>query len=157
MKQSFLILFCTLISSFCSGQITSYGSVFSSAGLDADRPTVKVNSTFGETFIFSSYSSDGYANQGFQKGDGDLILSVFQPEEKFDISIYPNPTQRYITISSAENIDRILIYNVQGILIKDLSPHIINQIDLLDLKQGIHYIYVQSDNDKYYAGPILKI
>jgi hypothetical protein len=61
-----------------------------------------------------------------------------------DISFYPNPTQRFLTIESSEPIDLIRMYNASGkeVMCTQLKN---NKLSVADLDVGFYLVSVQSN------------
>ena len=66
-------------------------------------------------------------------------------KEVIEISIYPNPTQNQLTLSTAKPLDEIRIYNQLGQLIKQESRISSNQvsIDVSGFSSGIYVVQVR--------------
>ena len=65
-------------------------------------------------------------------------------EYKDRFELYPNPIDDYLYITTEENINKIEIYNIMGVMIleKDSTS---NKIDLSDLNNGIYFIKIKTD------------
>jgi hypothetical protein len=76
-----------------------------------------------------------------------------------NITIYPNPTSNFITISTKENsISSINIYNILGKEILKVNTIISNQLEvnLTDLSSGIYLIKVTDSNGKSTLKKVVK-
>lgn len=63
-----------------------------------------------------------------------------------DISIFPNPTNSFITLNSKSTIRSIKIYNTTGQLVMDHIPNnSINGIDISKLASGVYFVRVDMD------------
>lgn len=63
------------------------------------------------------------------------------------ISIYPNPSKDFITISNLKEERRVIITNITGQIIKELSvDKNNNRIDIQDLSKGFYFVSL--DNKK---------
>jgi len=58
---------------------------------------------------------------------------------QINFTIYPNPTQNILNIESQQPIERVKIYNLQGQLIKEVSP--IN-VDISQFNAGLYFVQV---------------
>jgi len=64
-----------------------------------------------------------------------------------DFAVFPNPAEDNLTIRTKQNIEKILIYNTLGKLIKELIPNNNNQeINVSDLTAGMYLIQIQAHN-----------
>ena len=64
--------------------------------------------------------------------------------EKTKLRLYPNPLSHNLYLSSNERIEKVLIYNMLGILIKSIEGHI-ESIDMGNLSNGSYLVKVFSD------------
>jgi dienelactone hydrolase len=66
---------------------------------------------------------------------------------KDDVLIYPNPTQQTCTISSKENIDNVILYNMLGeIVFTDIVNNTTTQLNLNNLIAGEYIAIIQYKN-----------
>ena len=75
--------------------------------------------------------------------------SIIMDNEDFsekDFTIYPNPAQSLLNISSQESINNISIYNSLGNLIKESLGE--TTLDVSYLKSGLYFIEVTTDSNK---------
>ncbi len=90
----------------------------------------------------------------------DLTYTTFSNiliTESSEIDVFPNPFSNKINIKNSKNSD-ISIYSVTGLIIKELSN--INseqEIDLSDLKSGIYFVKIKTDNSVIVKKIIKKI
>lgn len=63
-------------------------------------------------------------------------------EDRFEF--YPNPIDDYLYITTEENINKIEIYNIMGVMILE-KDSISNKIDLSKLNNGIYFIKIKTD------------
>ena len=58
-----------------------------------------------------------------------------------ELSIYPNPVSNRVSISAAESIDRIRVYDLSGRLVKQASPHkAAFSVDVSGLSKGVYLV-----------------
>lgn len=58
-----------------------------------------------------------------------------------ELSIYPNPVSNRVSISAAESIDRMRIYDLSGRLVKQASPHkAAFSVDVSGLSKGVYLV-----------------
>ena len=66
---------------------------------------------------------------------------------KFDVDIYPNPTNNFLNIRSAENIHTISVYNEVGQLVLTIPQLGIDGIvNLSELNSGFYFVKIESDH-----------
>ncbi len=74
-------------------------------------------------------------------------------------SIYPNPTNDFITVSTTEIIESISIIQLDGKMVKSISPDQMNtfyEINLIGLPKGIYLVRVQSDDGRVSSKKLVK-
>jgi hypothetical protein len=64
--------------------------------------------------------------------------------EKPKLRLYPNPVSHNLHLSSYGRIEKVLIYNMLGILIKSIEGHI-ESIDMGNLSNGSYLVKVFGD------------
>jgi len=73
------------------------------------------------------------------------------------ISIYPNPTNRYLFIESEENIKEVVIHNNLGeIVFTNDDNNNYKTLDLSNLTKGVYYIEININNEIVKRKIILK-
>ncbi len=65
--------------------------------------------------------------------------------DKMNIKLYPNPTSKYLKISSDRIIDNISIYDYTGRLCINTQNHQ-NKIDISSLSSGVYFVKLKSKN-----------
>ena len=84
-----------------------------------------------------------------------LITTVADVTPSF--RVYPNPTSESIIIESKTNKNQISIYNIQGVLLKEMySEKFITSIDITGLSPAVYFIEVLHKEDKQYQKFIIK-
>lgn len=72
-------------------------------------------------------------------------------------AIYPNPSKGIIELKGVDSlVKQIKIYDNLGRLIKLLNGGSISNIDLFELKDGIYYVYVETETGNWKKKLILK-
>ncbi|MDB4088142.1 T9SS type A sorting domain-containing protein [Flavobacteriales bacterium] len=66
-------------------------------------------------------------------------------ENSLEFSIYPNPVNSIISLSGV-NLEKVIIYSINGKLIKSVSLNDINKIDVSELERGSYIMKVTSNN-----------
>jgi len=84
-------------------------------------------------------------------------LSILNYDEERSI-IYPNPTFNSVFIKSNEVFNKILIYDLQGKLIRYNIFDSITELDyeLVDLNKGVYYLFVFNNNKLITKKTIIK-
>lgn len=73
----------------------------------------------------------------------DVSLNL-DKNDLLEISMYPNPTKRYINISTNLQIDKVIIFNLQGKIIKKhINPNL-KKIDLKGISKGHYFLKIVS-------------
>ncbi len=67
---------------------------------------------------------------------------------KADIKVYPNPTINFISISEADQVERLIIYNIVGRPVKLFEANYNNQYDVMDLPTGMYLVRLMDKNDR---------
>ena len=71
--------------------------------------------------------------------------------------VYPNPTSEIIIIESKTDKNHISIYNIQGVLLKEMySEGFITSINITDLSPAVYFIEVLNKEDKQYQKFIIE-
>lgn len=96
-----------------------------------------------------SLDADGCFNDNCRD---DIFISTDLPihNPDIDVSIYPNPVYgAQLHYKTAEQVRRIVIYDQQGRLIRDIVQPDFNQIRIAGLLEGTYYIqFITKDGDK---------
>ena len=82
----------------------------------------------------------GYLQTVFDEG---LLLSIKNFTQKKAI-LFPNPTNGILNIGN-ENLEKILIYDVSGKVVKEFAPE--SQIDVSNLSKGLYIINLLLSNE----------
>lgn len=107
----------------------------------------------GETNAVYNATVDGsyavIATNGNAVDTSDCIViagvGIQESELENSISVYPNPTQNQITISSAVAIEEVKLFDVLGNLITTKN---LNKIDLSTLPNGIYLVQISTEQGK---------
>jgi len=111
-------------------------------GLDRNidhSETIRFSVDGGNTWQSSPYPGSAMIRPVFSTGL-DQTLGIIK-DKKESVSIYPNPTSEYITISSSKNLipSTIELYDTYGQMILKTED---NSIDLSDYQNGLYFIRV---------------
>ncbi|UCE94220.1 MAG: T9SS type A sorting domain-containing protein [Flavobacteriaceae bacterium] len=96
-------------------------------------------------FIFFLFFFSGFGAMYAQEDPADRqsqTIDNFVLNE--EVSMYPNPVERYLTIRSTQPITRVQIFSLLGDLVMDESKNFI-RIDLHRLNSGIYMIKIHSN------------
>src|SRR5699024_11044275 len=63
-----------------------------------------------------------------------------------DVNVYPNPVKNRLYIDCSQEINRIILFTLQGKQIKSIQDFIGKSIDVSDLNPGIYFLEVISNN-----------
>jgi len=109
--------------------------------------------------ILSTIPSNVYDGYIFKKNYTFYPTSIPSiSQNNYAFTLYPNPTNGILTVSSNGNINSIVIYNVLGELIYSVPNNIqlsSNEIDLSNFPKGIYFVKIY-DGEKTYAEKIVK-
>ncbi len=83
------------------------------------------------------------------------INSVSELNE-FKNILYPNPTTGAINLESNKVIKAFKVYDLFGNIAIEQSSNSISRIDLSEIKDGIYFLYLTSDDDKVSKSKIVK-
>ena len=103
-----------------------------------------IPTSFGGISFFSISIFNEYYLDDFNYIEG-VILGTNDVND-LDFSIYPNPAKNNINISTKEAIEKIHIYSIQGILVKEITNN--KTMDVSNLSNGIYFIEVTSGKRK---------
>ena len=78
--------------------------------------------------------------------DGRFTFSDIQvvriEQNEPNLTVYPNPTQDYLTINTSDDFDTAILYNVNGHVIKEAPLSQSVSMDLTDLPRGTYFMKV---------------
>jgi D-alanyl-D-alanine carboxypeptidase len=98
----------------------------------------------------------GIFNSMFDKvEDYFTTLDVIETKDKFDLSIFPNPTQNQFNITSTHIIDEIEIKDVLGKPIYHETPYG-KDVSLMIKKDGVYFVTVKSNEQTLTRKTIVK-
>ena len=85
----------------------------------------------------------------------DATLGLTQFDSKNQLSIHPNPTVDYISVTNGENIEKILVYDLRGKIVANFN----NKADHLylgNLASGTYFVKIQDKNNRTINRKLLK-
>ena len=65
-----------------------------------------------------------------------------------DIKIFPNPTVDFISITEAQYVERLIIYNIVGRPVKMFEANYNNTYNIVDLPTGMYLVRLMGEDDK---------
>ena len=106
------------------------------------------------TGVLSQYQN---TYQLLPRDENDFKLLTDAPAiEQAKISIYPNPVQNTLSISTQKSVQQVMIYNLMGQEVYHANPKS-NQISLSKLYPGFYLVRVVMENGDSFQKKILKI
>lgn len=108
-----------------------------------------VSNCGGIDFLFYGNNEEFYAHVTAVYSPGEVESDYIEEElirgpllgnESFsnqEVMVYPNPSKGIINVEN-KNLDRIIIYDIGGRIIKKMKPQ--SQIDLSDISKGVYII-----------------
>lgn len=131
-----------------SGTINVTDNINSGPSSSSPRDMIAV----GDDLFFTAITeTDG---RQLWKIAGELLST--EENSRVPIAIYPNPTKNNIRFNTNQNIDRVVIYNVNGQVINEYQNITNNTISTAKLNAGFYIIEYELDGQKY-SQKIIKI
>lgn len=95
---------------------------------------------------------NGYATTVRYLANGKTSISLYANNNNESIFTYPNPAQNtlYIYNPTAQKVDQISIYNLQGIRLLQTDKINTNSIDIGQLPAGLYLVAIHTALKKYY-------
>jgi len=107
----------------------------------------KANPEDYEILLFGGIVDGEVSNKTWKSTNNLLSLNEIQVDNNYNLQISPNPASDLITISANRNIERIAIYNVEGMLMLEQNPHDIEvSINTTSFETGIYFVKVKIEN-----------
>ena len=117
---------------------------------DAGPPAVPAN-TSSTNYVFDDYQSRASAT--------DNLLSINETAlEVVGVSLFPNPADDVITLSTTATVKEVSIYNTlgQAVLTKSNNFSASTDIDISTLKTGIYIMNIKSDDNRIQTQRFIK-
>lgn len=149
-KTKIIILFLLITGTISSQEISS--SIIGASGTGFSNSESSISYTIGEPIIASYSQDDIILTQGFQQGT--YTITRIDREEKIEmaISVYPNPTSRFVNIVYNDEPYSCLLFDMSGRIIR--REDAINgslSIDLSSYSDGSYILNVVNENGKQIA------
>ncbi|MFN5983944.1 MAG: PKD domain-containing protein, partial [Fluviicola sp.] len=134
---------CPLDPPFELNMATPPGGVYSGLGVNTGFFTPQ-NAGLGNHIISYTYTSpEGCIGDGIQVFEVESCLGI-DDNDKFNLSVFPNPTNALTSISSSNIIDEVLVYDAKGRLIYRLNPNnFTTDVDLSLYESGMYFLSIQ--------------
>ena len=105
------------------------------------------NDVLGAVDFLPFHEASLYADNlsGFEY-DCDALSSTEGTQSSSSFSVYPNPTNQFLTITSSEQrIDQIVIYNLNGVLVNSYElDHTRYELDVSRLPAGVYFVQINA-------------
>ena len=85
----------------------------------------------------------------------DEIVLDIELRSKQSVSIFPNPVSDYLNIDGFENLSKLQVFDINGILLFE-KQHRLNKIDLSTLTRGVYFIKLFDMNSTPITDIIIK-
>ena len=95
----------------------------------------------------SNLNSDSYEFTQIECNPNNAFLSDYEIESQKEITIYPNPSSDYIFIEFDQEITDLKILNINGKIIKALSP--VKYVNVSFLNKGIYFLKINNNFIKF--------
>lgn len=153
------ILFVLLLSSsLLSAQIFLSGSVLSAGGQSAQLGNISINSTFGETFIFSQSIGTSYWGQGFQTNNAGLFTSTVDlGPEPLQVKLYPNPVSAQLYLKTDAPVTEVQLFSGAGQLMLSQPYDEGTPIRMHSLPSGLYFVHARIEGRVFMLGRIVKV
>jgi hypothetical protein len=131
----------------CIGQtatLTASGASTYSWNPGGNGTIISVTPTLTTTYTVTGTDANGCKNSTTLTQDVSLCTGVVQlVNNSNSVSIFPNPSTSYITITSINDITSILIFNSLGALVQTEET---NSFSVAQLPNGIYFAEIQTKN-----------
>jgi len=152
MKTTFFILFAL----FCFGSAKSQSvspEVYSTSGDYFTGTNATLSWTIGESVIETYSGSNAIITQGFQQSSYSVTSIEEAPDNEYQISVYPNPASRTLTLSvGVDEMPEIIsaeIIDLQGkVLFHQEIKENTTQIDLNHFASSTYFLKITGKDGK---------
>ena len=105
------------------------------------------NEHIGEEHIFNGLLVHKTPLREYKNRDLECIDVGNKEENQSSISVYPNPTSSFITITGLDDIEYFEVWDIQGRMVMAGARY--DRVDLRDIESGHYLIAVQVGNTRY--------
>ena len=140
-----------------SGYEANYICANGSAGCYISSPYLYFRFN-GITWILQTTSPNGNPVTAIQDVCGSLSISEIENSNN-KISIYPNPTNNFITIQNRQNSTENFEYKIvdlTGRIVKNGNSKFNEQINIESLTSGNYFVQIQTDNNQNFIQKLIK-
>lgn len=104
--------------------------------------------------VYFTGFGENFENELYAVGSGRLYKIIGQnlsveDEKILEIQTYPNPTSEFIEIKGLENIQKVIIYDVQGKIVQELGSVQNGKINVKGLAPGMYIAQIHTDKVSY--------
>lgn len=82
-------------------------------------------------------------------------LGVEDFNANFKVTMYPNPTSNVIKFNSNETIDKVQVFGITGVLLKDLRN--VDQVDISSFSAGSYIVKIETVEGNFSTQKIVKL
>ncbi|MCF7561730.1 T9SS type A sorting domain-containing protein [Sabulilitoribacter multivorans] len=126
-----------------------------SGGDNFSNGSIQLLYTIGEVNVQELSTGNTIVSEGFINSSNSGTLGINNLHwSQNKIIVYPNPTSRFINISSEVSITKIEVFNLLGENI--FTTYTTNYIDLTNLNSGIYMINIHTENGHVTKKIVLK-
>jgi hypothetical protein len=125
-----------------SSNVSAQGQyIISGSGTYSELSGGSISWTLGEVVIVTTSHTDHDLTQGFHQPDLYYVSITEVPQASPVISVYPNPADDILNVTSSDEQTRMSIYDMQGKLIDvtDVSS-LTSQVDVSYLSRGTYML-----------------
>ncbi|WP_396179422.1 T9SS type A sorting domain-containing protein [Flavobacterium sp.] len=109
--------------------------------------------------IFFTTMSSGFSQPGLYKLDLSTLSTTEVKSQQYGITVFPNPTNNYITIQSNENTTEKFDYKIvdlTGRIVKNGNSKFNEQINIESLTSGNYIIQIETENGEKFTEKLIK-
>jgi hypothetical protein len=161
MKARVVILAISILAGLTSSSQSVSRQLLGSGGDIFINQEYRLEWSLGELSTETYSNSSLVLNQGFHQGKFLITAVESNKDLNFNIEVYPNPTNDFISLKSefpeTENVQYVLT-NVSGkILLSGIIKNPIEQIDFSKLESGVYFLTLKHRNQLVKTFKIIKI
>ncbi|MGV3459244.1 MAG: CotH kinase family protein [Flavobacterium sp.] len=116
---------------------------FTTVAAATDNPDFKIRMRFDGTDMFGDTGKRVHLNN--VAIEATPVLSAPQFEREVSVKVYPNPAESNITIDASLPMDKVVLYNIFGQMVRQYTPNAARQqVSLEQLPAGVYLVKVIS-------------
>ena len=128
-------------------------NVLSGGGNYTEGTGGSVSWTLGEVVIQTGTSGTHDATQGFQQGN--IYVTGLEEIPELKISVFPNPTADYFTITAPEFMTLNVFNNAGQLVLNQLLNEGNNLVDVTGLARGTYNLMFENTNQTRYSAQLI--